>query len=170
MNEVDLSDIVIKYLPELEKAWYKINKDNEDYIINWFIKIAKSIMDNRSEEEIRIEIWNILSKIEKKYFVPEESYKDYIPEVIEDFEFDLKPLLNTKLFEKLREYINKKRIQELDKDILENNDGNFVISDDIKEKNIIDLLNQHNLIEKFNKWELNETDNRIIIYLLNKIK
>lgn len=160
----NILEIIQKEKKELEEIWYNISDENIEYITNWFINIANSMITEdireipnfKNNKLINSLIYDIPvfkeAKIEKmrenyKLYENSNNHNDFITNVI-----NRNKLYLENKYKKLLELIGENNNKQIDKKNI------------IKIKKI--LLKNKVLLDKFNKGKLSNIENQIIIKLL----
>lgn len=150
--------IVFKKRDLLKELWYDVSDENMEILINWFIKIANSMITDNMNKIPNIDMVTFITKLSpyKITINNENNSKNNINQEDEEI-INKGKLIMSHLV--INETLYK----------LENWDYDRLIDEKLTKKDIEKILNSHNLIEKYNKWELNEKENKIIIELLNNL-
>ncbi len=166
----EVEKIIDNKKDKLINLWYNLEKDEDfDYVVDWFIDIANSMLSNDTDKKPNITIGNIMRtymefeyRFSSHFWEENEKntmaklyWRDYKSEIWyefrdteDDFETRHIKMINNKY--RFFLYLAKKETLR-----------NFWEYDYIKEK----LINDNNLIEKFNKWELTKLEEEIFQFI-----
>jgi len=173
MENTSLWNIVEGYKKELKSLWYDTSDENMENLINWFIKIANSMIDDNTRTIPNIDMWSFLLKLSPfKVKINDlninnnELFNDEKSETTIKFKIDFSKERLNKWIQDIKTENNKSIINDFF-DNLEKWNNHLIIDRKIKKKTLIKILKDMKLMDKFNKWELTEKENQIIVELLN---
>lgn len=164
MNNAEIYNIIIENKEQLKRVGYIFDEDNIENILNWFIKIATSMLSDGQR---------IANKDIRNFLLSLSPYKVEISKI--DYEttptcIDFNNTSNNNqkyIFNNIEESLNEFVLTDF-YDNLENWNKKLIIRKNIQGKVVEKQLKDLNLLDKFNKWELTEKENQIIIKLLQK--
>lgn len=169
MQNIQLWKIVESYREQLKAIWYDINDENFEDYINWFIKIANSMMNEEMEKMPNIDFAKFLQSLSPNYEMSIIQKPKFEEVSNKYFNINIKPKFDLKNKDKIYEEISNYLVlsnEDLFWKFLKWENKKLIIDWKLTKKQIKNMLEKSNILEKFNKWELTEKENQIIIELL----
>ena len=172
MDNKEIIELIEERKVKLKKIWYKVQDENFEELVNWFISIANSMMTENMNKIPNMEVSKSFHQnadfYERVNFDISRCYNNMIKNNIKD--------LNSKKFNPLwYEFENPNDTNE-EAEIKEtNNNYKFLLSqldkhylrdfwwhiESVKEK----ILWNKDIIESFNKWDLTKLEEEMLIIL-----